>query len=342
MALIQKGRNVGAYLLFLIALLAVVTYLLGEWDAMSVHRRELALVPLLKHSQETDEELAARLQVELETLDRQTYRSGAFHHLSLALLISIITILAVENRSKKQMQNEFRDQMDLVKKNVWEALGVRLLGTSIATELESIMKENAAREDCSYVISFLPSPKGIPEDRQLVRVENSFDLRNLTGTQGKIHRIRASIIGYERFGNFPRFICLTIDGKEQDLTKLVVANDPARISKEVRLPDTQEGRVRVSLGMEVVYKRRDAESFITEIPVEGLHVTVVNQVPGIIGQARLDLFHGSGVAEHPTECTWHYRRALLPGQGFSLIWDPANLHASQETPPASTSAVKEK
>src|SRR5439155_14195274 len=129
----------------------------------------------------------------------------------------------------------------------------------------------SAKEDCVYVVTFEASGDGgqIPKDSVIVRIENSFNLRNLTGSPGKTHLFRASITSYEKVGNYPRFTSFKVDGKEHELHPVSDG-----LSRRVPLPDTAEGRVSIALGMQLVYKHRDSESFITEFPIEGLHITV--------------------------------------------------------------------
>ncbi len=308
-------------MLIVVFLLAVISYLGGRWDASSVHKKELLLVSELKDSMESAETLATRLQVELQDLDRQEYGVEFLHHLSLAFIISFITILAVEFHTRTQMRKDLQLHLEAVKQNVWEALGKRLLGTRIAVELEAIMKEDAAKKDSSYVITFRPPTDGVPDDRVVVLIENSYKLRNLTGVAGRTHRIFSSISNFEVLGPFPRFTVFKINDEPQPISDNAAPSDVKCLSKVVPLPEDGEQYVAVVVGMEIVYKIRDSESFVTAVPVEGLRVTVVNQVPGRVGSIVLDMT--SGTAEHQIEGTWSFDRAILPGQGFSLSWREA-------------------
>jgi hypothetical protein len=296
-----------------------VSYQSAQWDELKVHRRELEIVAQLKASQASSEDLATRLQVELQALDRQEYRAGIWHHLSLAFLISFITILAVEFHTRSRMRRDLQIHLEKVQHNVWEALGKRLLGPRIATEVEAVMKEYAAKEKCAYVVTFKPPQPGIPPDRVVVLIENSFKVRNLSGTPGRTHRIRASISNYEKIDRFPRFTAFQINGKDE-LSSSADPNRPLYYEKTTILPEGLHERIEVLLSMEIVYNIRDSESFITEVPMEGLQVTVVNQTPDRIGFVGFELFHRCESAQHPIEGTWHFDGALIPGQGFALNW----------------------
>src|SRR5438270_3592360 len=303
-------------MLVLVFLLAVVSYLSAQWDQLKVHRRELEIVSQLKASHDSTEDLATRLQVELQALDRQEYRAGIWHHLSLAFLISFITILAVEFHTRSRMRKDLQIHLEEVKQNVWEALGRRLLGPRIAKEIEAIMKEYAAKESCVYKITFKPPCEGVPADRVVVVIENSFKVRNLSGTPDRTHRVRASISNYEPIDPFPRFTAFKIDGKDE----LAESRDPNNflfVSKTMRLPEGAQECIVVLISVEVVYKIRDSESFITEVPMEGVEVTVVNQTPDRIGFVGFELFHRSVSPEHPMEGVWRFDGAFVPGQGFA-------------------------
>jgi hypothetical protein len=305
-------------MLIVVFLLAVVSYLGARWDAATVHSKELSFVTELKQSNRSTEELATSLQVELEALNQREYGVEFLHHLSLAFIISFITILAVEFHTRRQLRRDLDSHLEAVKMNVWEALGKRLLGSRIAVELEAIMKEDAAKEDSSYVITFKPPSDGVPDDRIVVLIENSYKLRNLTGVSGRTHRIFSSISNYEQIGPYPRFTSFRINEESQPNQNAVESDNFRTLSKVVSLPEDGEASIAVVVGMEIVYKTRDSESFVTAVPVEGLRVTVVNQVPGKVGPVTVDI--SSGIAEHPTDVSWVFNRAMLPGQGFSLNW----------------------
>ncbi len=283
-------------MLFVVLLLGIIFYMAGTRTDLRIHARELALVAEIKSAgvQQRDIDAAGvRLQLELEAINQQSYRAGMLHHLSLAFFISFITIIAVEFHTRKLMRKDLQTHLEEVKQNVWQALGKRLLGEQIATELEAIMKEDAAKEDSSYVITFCPPCDGVPNDRVIVRVENAYKLRNLTGVAGRTHQIRTSISNYERIGVFPRFTEFKVDNRDC-LADSVQEDQPGAVRKQVGLPETDDGRISVVLGMEIAYKLRDAETFVTEIPVEGLHVIIVNQTPDRITGPTLDKFGDCG------------------------------------------------
>ena len=73
-------------------------------------------------------------------------------------------------------------------------------------------------------------------------------------------------------------------------------------------------------GMEAVYKIPGQESYVTESPIEDLRVTVINQVPELVGNISLEMIHRRADVDHPTPETWIFKGALMPGQGFTLKW----------------------
>ena len=307
-------------MLFVVFLLAVISYTVAEWNEMEVHTRELRLIPELRTSTASNEDLAVRLQTELESINRRNFWAQLSHHLSLAFLISFITIVAVEFHTRKLMRDDLDEHLEEIKQNVWQALGKRFLGPKIAAEIEAIMKEDAAKSDCSYVITFKPLPDplphGFPPDRVIVLIENFYKVRNLAGTAGKTHPIRNSISSFEKLDVYPRFT--RFDVNEESKIKTAVSKNILELT--VPLPEEEDTKVAVAVAMEIVYKLRGSETFITEIAAEKLDITVANQIPEKIKDISVDLIHGSGHLEHPANLSWRLERALLPGQGFVLNW----------------------
>jgi len=98
------------------------------------------------------------------------------------------------------------------------------------------------------------------------------------------------------------------------------STNPGIFARDIALPLTSEGRVEVTFGMELAYELRDSETFITEVPIEGLRITVINQVPDLIGPVSVDMIHRCVDAVHSSPETWIFDRALLPGHGFGISW----------------------
>jgi len=318
-------------MLVVVLLLAIIAYLGSRWDDAKLRGRESAFITGLKQSTESAEEQAVRLEVELRDANREQYGVELLRHLSLAFTISFITILAVEFHTRTQMRKDLQQHMEAVKQNVWEALGKRLLGPKIAVQIEAIMKEDAAKKDASYVITFKPPRDGIPSDRVTVAIENTYKLRNLTGVSGRTHRIYSNLSNYEELGDLPKFTKFVVDGEPQELRRFSTATTDTRsISKVVTLPEADNEFVTVVVGMELVYQTRDTESFVTAIPVEGMQINVVNQVPERVGAIAVDM--SSGAAEHPLDGLWKVDRAILPGQGFSLSWKDVRVMSGAEAP----------
>jgi hypothetical protein len=334
-------------MLVVVLLLAIIAYLGSRWDDAKLRERESRFISGLKQSTDTPEELATRLEIELRDANTAQYGIELLRHLSLAFTISFITILAVEFHTRTQMRKDFQEHMEAVKQNVWEALGKRLLGSRIAVQVEAIMKEDAAKKDASYVITFKPPRDGIPDDRVIVVIENTYKLRNLTGVTGRTHRIYSNLSNYEELGDLPKFTKFLVNGQPQEVSQYsTTTTDTRSISKVVILPEAENEYVDVVLGMELVYQTRDTESFVTSIPVEGMQINVGNQVPERVGAITVDM--SIGVAEHPLDGFWKVDRAILPGQGFSLSWKDVrtrgNVVAASSTESillASTSSAKE-
>jgi hypothetical protein len=317
------------WMLVVVFLLAVVSYLGAAREANSVRDDEKAFLTDLRQSRRSEADLVASLQAELQALDQREYGIEFLHHLSLAFIISFITILAVEFHTRRQMRRDLDSHIEAAQINVWQALGKRLLGSLIAVELEAIMKEDAAKKDSEYVITFKPPNKGFPDDRLVVQIENSYKLRNLTGVPGRTHRIFSSISNFEKIDSYPRFTSFKINDETQPISEALGPDDSKTLSKVVPLPEDGESSVAVLVGMEIVYKTRDSESFVTAVPVEGLRVTIVNQVPDKVGSVSVDV--SSGKAIQMTDTSWVFERAMLPGQGFSLNWREPDSKEGRQT-----------
>jgi hypothetical protein len=313
-----------ALILLIAALTASVLYYVALSKERNQHKRELSLISQIQGSKEKPEDLVSSIEGEVQRMHEDQYWIGILHHVSTALIISFVIILAVELHTRRLSRKDFDEHMEAVKQNVWNALGKRLLGNLIATELEAIMKETASKENCVYVLTFQKPPAGVRADRILVTIECSYSLRRLSDMRDKLSKFpfTCNISGSDKDGVYPRYTRFK-NGPSDEKEPAGDHDNPAILKREIQLPATSEGRVEVMLGMELLYQFRDSESFITEVPIEGLSVFLVNLVPDIISEPTVVMLHRCDELKHPTAQTWTFEKALLPGQGFAVSWNPA-------------------
>src|ERR1035441_1714313 len=86
------------WMVFALLLLFIASYAYSQWDIRAVQKREIVLANNLKTmaASSSKEDIANLLEAELQGIDREEFWAGFFHHLSLAFLVSLLTILAVE------------------------------------------------------------------------------------------------------------------------------------------------------------------------------------------------------------------------------------------------------
>lgn len=243
--------------------------------------------------------------------------------LATAFLMSFIVVLSIDLYMRRRSREDIGLHLDAITQNVWHAVSKRLLGSAISAEIEAMMKDTAAKENCLYTITFKRPEPEIPDNRVVVMIENSFRLRSLNDQQGsRIFHFSSTLSGFTQLGRYPRFTLFKMDGIEEELRTDGTFNSTF-FARDIELPRTPDGRVLVTLGMELLYRLRDSEIFLTEVPIEGLQVTIVNLVPDLITNTVVDIIHRAPQILRVNSTTWAFHGAVLPGQGFVLSWNEA-------------------
>ncbi|MGH9554250.1 MAG: hypothetical protein ACRD2Y_00375, partial [Terriglobales bacterium] len=180
---------------------------------------------------------------------------------------------------------------------------------------------NAVKEDCRYVVTFEGVTKHKGEDWVLVLVENVFKLRNLTGLADEEFPIKASLTGYTEIGNLPEFVHLKVNEQKIRPTEAKTV-EKRSLDYKVKLPAERNTRITVSLAMRLAYPTSYYETFPTsKAPIEDLSVFVENRIPAVVGGFRLEVMHPHfEEIENTSPLSWRFRKVLLPGQGFVLMW----------------------
>ena len=323
-----------ALVVVLILLAGALCYFFAEVLEKHIHEQELKFVTQIQSSAETAPTIALKLDGELQAIQQEQHWVVFFRHMSIAFLISLIIILTVELRTRRLTRAEHDRHLEEVKQNVWNAIGKRLLGERIATELEAIMKETAAKQECVYSITFRKPDNELANDRDhiILEVINRFKLRSLSDERkrDRIYPFKSSVAGYQQLGNLPRYTLFSNGKDETEINPTTDKDNKSLLARNIDLPTTPEGRVEVAVGMEMVYKLHDSEVFITEVPIEGLTIVVKNLAFDIIGGIEIDMIHRCDELERPAEGFWVFPRAILPGQGFYINWK----EATKQLPPA--------
>jgi len=115
-----------------------------------------------------------------------------------------------------------------------------------------------------------------------------------------------------------------VDGREIPLDS-IIDPDQKSLHYDIKLPPLRDASTTVKIAYRGVYRVTDHEVFITSrVPIEQLDVIVHNQVPQEITDLEVQVMHPHFPALTQTSAiSWRFDRALLPGQGFSLIWKEA-------------------
>ncbi len=262
--------------------------------------------------------------------EQQSFFVEIAKHVSLALFVSCILIIAVEVHARRVERRELRRYLQQVTENVFAGVSQRLLGTKTTTELTSILRQDFAKDKCGYQITFQPPPDGNPPDRVVALFETWYSVRNLSNSPAEfpfevnlIGQEKGEIILHEEKVELPDFITVKIAGKEVPPDELKDAKKSLRIEKRIFLSDDSEARVDVYVAARLLYRTRSTEIMYSDTVMEGSSVVVINEAPNLIGRCEASVLHPAfKEVSNPARGRWEFQRPLLPGQGWYVNWEP--------------------
>lgn len=262
----------------------------------------------------------------LRTEEWHTYRETLVLHICLALFISGILLLGVDIHTRRQMRREAAADRAAVAKDVWKAVSGRLIPDAISQEIDRVLKMDVCKHQVRYVITLTKTPyTDIPPGYIVVRREILYKLKNLTG-QRRDHVVRSVLVSHVddrkvhdhqgREFTLPRQVALRVNR-----TDVPVGND-REIETIVQLSGGTDPQGEVYIAGEELLAETDRNSYITLTLVEGLEVTVRNELPHQIAVKKVQFSHSSPHSlELGTDGVYRFPGGMVPGQSFLVTWE---------------------
>ncbi|MCG8607362.1 hypothetical protein MJD09_20570 [bacterium] len=262
---------------------------------------------------------------------------GFFKELGIAFLIALLIIFTIDQHTKRMQQSEVRDQLEGIKRNVFEAVfGIRapksirdrtfdlILGQSFFRTKYRILYQLELKE---FERTDGSSVKGI-----LMHGHSSFTVENISNNRDtytlniEIQKptIRA-IKGLEEHAHMPSVL---IDGEERTARQPTDTDRTYFDQSDFRthlydVPLDPGQRAEISFSLSAIRGLDDQEIFLTFLPCDGM--TLQLEVP-----PDLDTFGAFSLHEKEANRVksyeqtgfyeWELRYPMLPYEGFLIWW----------------------
>lgn len=203
----------------------------------------------------------------------------------------------------------------------------------VLSELDAILRHRTIRHSCRYRIILKRPYAEMPEASFVIREEVTFVIKNLLDEEAQVnirsHRLR-SVSGFVSSWNRPYYLRLCVDNEA-----IALDNQNAHrwanhsfIDHAVVLGPRGSMEVHIS-GEEPSFLDAACSSYFLSELVLGVEVEVLNEYPEAIQSAEVQINH-PGMNEVRQDALGRYflGRALLPGQGFQVLWSKVQNDAS--------------
>jgi hypothetical protein len=280
--------------------------------------------------------LSAILEVSLEV----PTKDSVFHHittliqflneLGFAFLISLIIIIALEQRTREEFEITVRDRITSIQANVFESTFGRNLPKSVISEVENlVLKADFIREDHTSSYRFrLANAQNLTKDAPsidllLVNVTVTYRVRNVSGIR-KTYSIRPGIekSPIPELTNQVRYEELKINDTPQPFQP---KEDGNFIRLPIEVPDIGSGEIaRISMRYQSIKHVRDYEIWRSLIPSNGMTLRVT--LPPGTPCCEANALHRASLAQRVSDTIngyyeWVLDQAILPHQGIIFWWE---------------------
>jgi hypothetical protein len=252
--------------------------------------------------------------------------SEALLHLAIGFLVAAIVVWSIEYDAKRTTHKEILDFVNLVSKDVFQAVLERIVPDPVFTEIKNILLSDVIRSECEYRITLFKGQA--PEGYFSIRRELGFTVENRLD-RNVIFPVRSTHVGDdeapisldEAGSHF--HLQLAVDKTEIRLEpnkNLFLRN--GRIVLEHAHTLAPGNSVRIFLkGEERARIDAGHNSYLQGTQVVGMAVELKNECPDLIGVVDLQMNHPAGSEMKRNEFGRYFLdRAFLPGQGFYIIW----------------------
>jgi hypothetical protein len=293
-------------------------------------------------SQPSSETIANSFYQEFIKISHQSFWHEAVIHLSIALLIAAMLLVAVELRVNKLHQFEMEDMRQNVANNIWRAVSRKVVPDKISEQVDKLFHQEFVKSDVVIIHTLEKIPgdfleknyKGKESEFILDKVSISCSLTNIT-KKSRNYDFASNLCSQypslniskdNKITTYPRHCLFSFDGKEIDISKF--SNEEIAYEAKNLLPGNE---YKVRHDYEQIRRIADID-FYTELrPVCCLTITVHNQVAArlrvedaYITHPMLTEFERDPLREQRTSeyefLTWHFDGGLLPGHTSVVIW----------------------
>lgn len=338
-------RSIGAFLrdsykvlLFVgfIWLLATVLYYHSLFDPIEVNKHADELIAQLDkvYSKKADRQtqLKSMLFAELIRHDKASLFKRIEEHLSIAFAVSGILILAVDIHLRRQTRKEIRQYRDEVGTDVWKAVSKRLLPDAIGVEIDEILKQGVVKADSRFTITFKAPYPGMDNQSIVLKRAVYYRLHNLTHMERFRYPIRIELVPTvgelevtDNNGSpvrLPGHRKFSVNNQLIELQTALDPNNPKILEHVVYLPRESKTYIEIYSETEEALRLSDVYSMTTLTLMTDFQVAVMNEIPGTIRLRRIILRHPKYREFVPgADGVWRFYGGLLPGQGFSVLWE---------------------
>ncbi len=268
----------------------------------------------------------------LENFEKGSGWSAVLRHISLALWAAAALLLAVDIPLKRAAKREQEQERQQLYTDVFSALSGRMVPPGVTEEIQEILKSEVARENAEFVWTIKKIDS--PPNKILLRLEERYDIRNLTGIEDFKFNLRSVItpdkglidirVGKESF-KVPRHVSLIVQGKEINLDGYSKDKDKLEVEFPLSLP--AKSSVNVTIISEEHFDKQDGTFFTALYPIIKPTVRLLNEMPDIVRWKGIHFMHprfklGENLGDRST--TWPFSGVLLSGQGFYGLWEEVN------------------
>lgn len=251
-------------------------------------------------------------------------------HVGIAFVVSATIIGVIEMRAHRIAARETKRFRYQVSRDVFGALMGRLVPGEVVDEINDVLHFNFVRRNAKYRIIFQRPDKGMPAGYFIIRREVSYVVQNLvphpiTFTARSTHSedLDLAAAGWNNRNFHLKLLVNNQTVPLEEGTNLFRTKTSMVLKQDISL-DPRESKAITLYGEEPSLISAGRNTYLQASPVIGIEVDILNQYPEGVGEAEVQMNHPG------TEATQQYgpgrcalSRAFLPGQGFQVIWKPA-------------------
>ena len=288
-------------------LVGLVCFLSYKYIHPTYHNTAKQILATITNEEPTGEQLGKVIE-KLESASDNTFQAEVLLHGTLAILVALILIFAVEAQAGLRNRREIERYRDKVARGVWDAIFDRTIPRKIVEELNGIFKSEFVKRGCRYKITIREPYEGIDTSRYiLLTKEMSCDVVNIT------HREKSYRLSTSLWSSLSLQQCKDQQGNDISVPRIVeikVDNEQIAVDKNAGAFKVKQGKfgvfehttkeiepgasARVYMETEHVCAMQDYMILTQKTPIETLEVQLINQIDDRIKIEGCILNHPKG------------------------------------------------